>query len=195
MQEKLENDISSKIKYAGFIFIICSVFGWILEVIYRSAVTHSLFIPGFLLGPYCPIYGFGAIIVVFLCGSKNKLTAFLKVFILTSVLEYFISFFFEHVYNQILWDYTELPFSIGKRISLSYSLVWGMLGLASPIRGAAYFKLLQKAQYHSQLYIVCRNCAYLRRHHNKIDYLLYLKFRRSQKGPAEKIINIRRLTY
>ena len=130
MQEKLENDISSKIKYAGFIFIICSVFGWILEVIYRSAVTHSLFIPGFLLGPYCPIYGFGAIIVVFLCGSKNKLTAFLKVFILTSVLEYFISFFFEHVYNQILWDYTELPFSIGKRISLSYSLVWGMLGLA-----------------------------------------------------------------
>lgn len=187
MQEKLENDISSKIKYAGFIFIICSVFGWILEVIYRSAVTHSLFIPGFLLDPYCPIYGFGAIIVVFLCGSKNKLTAFLKVFILTSVLEYFISFFFEHVYQS---NSLGLHRASVLNRKTDFAFVLACMGNArtgvSPLRGAAYFKLLQKAQYHSQLYIVCRNCAYLRRHHNKIDYLLYLKFRRSQKAPPKK---------
>ena len=155
LQEKLENEMCSKIKYASFIFIICSVIGWCLEVIYRSAVTHSLFIPGFLIGPYCPIYGFGAIIVVFLCGSKSKLFAFLKVFILTSVLEYLISFIIEHVYNQVLWDYIELPFSIGKRISLPYSLVWGVLGLT--------FLLFAEPRVQS----------YYKKHQNMLNYLSY----------------------
>ena len=74
---------------------------------------------------------------------------------MTSVLEYLISFIIEHVYNQVLWDYTELPFSIGKRISLPYSLVWGIMGLT--------FLLFAEP----------RVLSYYKKHQNMLNYLSY----------------------
>lgn len=42
------------------LFVIGSLFGYILEVIYRRFVSRKKWVnPGFMVGPYLPIYGVG----------------------------------------------------------------------------------------------------------------------------------------
>lgn len=103
--------------------------GWCSEVIYRSIYTGTLQLPGFLFGPYCPIYGTGLLIIVLLCRHENKLVVYGKIFVFSTLMEYVVSFFFEKVFDKLLWDYSMLPLSIGTRINLIFSLAWGFLGL------------------------------------------------------------------
>jgi uncharacterized membrane protein len=119
----------NKIYYMMFLFVTGSVAGWCLEVGFRSYYDGSLRIPGFLFGPYCPIYGAGLLIITYLCNHRYTLVAFLEIFVLTSVLEYIVSFVMEKYFNVLLWDYSYLPFSIGTRVSLAFSVVWAYLGL------------------------------------------------------------------
>ncbi|MDD3218755.1 MAG: putative ABC transporter permease [Lachnospiraceae bacterium] len=117
------------VNYYCFLFVAASVGGWCMEVLFRSIVHHQLTIPGFLLGPYCPIYGMGMLLVMFLCDPKHKVTSYFKIVILTSLLEYVISFISENLFGRLLWDYSGLPLSIGTRVSLVFSLAWGLLGM------------------------------------------------------------------
>ena len=45
-----------------FSFFFFSISEWIIEVAYRSAKNNHLVNPGFLKGPYLPIYGFGGLL-------------------------------------------------------------------------------------------------------------------------------------
>lgn len=112
-----------------YLFVAGSVAGWSLELAFRSISSGTLTIPGFLFGPYCPIYGFGIILIVALCKHQNKWIAYLNIFIYSSALEYIVSFLFETLFHELLWDYSMLPLSIGTRVSLAFSLVWGLLGM------------------------------------------------------------------
>jgi uncharacterized membrane protein len=124
--QKRKPDIS----YIMYLFMLGSITGWCLEIVFRSVSHRELYIPGFLMGPYCPIYGFGTLIITYLCNHKIKVVAYIKVFLLSSVLEYVVSFIFENLFGRILWDYSSLPLSIGTRVSLVFSLAWGALGIA-----------------------------------------------------------------
>lgn len=112
-----------------YLFVVGSVAGWCLEIAFRSVGNGALTIPGFLFGPYCPIYGFGIILIVALCKHQNKWIAYLNIFIYSSALEYIVSFLFETLFHELLWDYSMLPLSIGTRVSLAFSLIWGLLGM------------------------------------------------------------------
>ena len=48
------------------LFWFFSILGWIMEVIVCSLCDKKLVNRGFLIGPYCPIYGFGSLIMVIL---------------------------------------------------------------------------------------------------------------------------------
>lgn len=115
--------------YLLFLFVTVSVAGWCVEVAFRSFFCRKLVIPGFLNGPYCPIYGFGIAAVTLLCSHKNKWAAFAEIFMLASVLEYIVSLVFENVFHVLLWDYSMIPFSIGTRVSLVFSIIWGFFGV------------------------------------------------------------------
>ena len=55
-------------------FIIYSVLGWIMESIYRSICEKKVINTGFLKGPFCPIYGIGAVIMIlFLQSCKSNI--------------------------------------------------------------------------------------------------------------------------
>lgn len=58
--------------YLVFLFVTISVAGWCIEVPFRSLFCRKLVIPGFLYGPYCPIYGFGVVAVTLFCNHKKK---------------------------------------------------------------------------------------------------------------------------
>lgn len=129
MSEEKKTLMFHKILYMVYLFLTGSILGWCLEVVFRSICHGEIYIPGFLIGPYCPIYGMGMLIITYLCAHRSKLMAYIKIVILSSMLEYVISFVSEMLFHELLWDYSVLPLSIGTRVSLVFSLVWGLLGL------------------------------------------------------------------
>lgn len=113
-------------------FIIYSVIGYFIEITFgllTKGVLESR--QGFLYGPFCPIYGVGAVImIVFLqYFKKNKYTLFFGGFIIGSITEYLVSLFGELMFNVKWWDYSHMPFNIKGRICVSYSLFWGILAI------------------------------------------------------------------
>ncbi len=109
-------------------FMIYAFFGWCLEVVYQ-ALEHGKFINrGFLNGPYCPIYGFGVILVTGALDplKGNLLILFAGSVILTSALELVTGFVLEKIFRMHWWDYSNERLNIGGYICLKFSLLWGV---------------------------------------------------------------------
>ncbi len=109
-------------------FVIYSFLGWICEEIFCVVSTHEFVKRGFLFGPICPIYGYGAIILLFLLKDyKNKpVKLFFLSAIIFSVFEYITDFFLQALFSTKWWDYTGQFLNLNGRITLSFSLVWGI---------------------------------------------------------------------
>ncbi len=111
-------------------FWFFSVLGWILEVIVCSICDKKLVNRGFLIGPYCPIYGFGALIMLLLSSYKDHLfVCFILSLTLCSTLEYFASYLMEKLFKIRWWDYSHDAFNINGRICLRNALAFGALGV------------------------------------------------------------------
>ena len=114
-------------------FVIYSFFGWCLEVVYQ-AVEHGKFINrGFLNGPYCPIYGFGVIIVCYALDpiKENIVVLYVGAVILTTALELLTGFLLEKIFDQKWWDYSKERFNLKGYICLKFSLLWGVACLVA----------------------------------------------------------------
>ncbi len=114
--------------YILFYFTIYSFLGWCTEVVYAAISTGKFVNRGFLNGPFCPIYGFGVvIIVIFLTPVKdNPAILFSGSVLLTSVLELTTGWVLEKIFHTKWWNYSDLPFNIGGYICLKFSLAWGI---------------------------------------------------------------------
>lgn len=112
-------------------FIIYSFFGWIMESVLKTWLQKKPVNSGFLYGPFCPIYGFGAIIMfLFLQGFKEKpILLFIIAFFILSFWEYIVGWALEKIFHTKYWDYTENKFNIHGRVCLMNSLFWGFLGV------------------------------------------------------------------
>lgn len=111
-----------------WIFIIYAFVGWCVEVAYAALDTGKFVNRGFLNGPYCPIYGFGVVIVVGLLTplKDNRLILFAGSFVLTTVLEFITGYILEKVFHNKWWDYSDMPFNIKGYICLKFSILWGL---------------------------------------------------------------------
>ena len=115
--------------YYIFWFLLTYAFlGWCAEVCFAALSTGRFVNRGFLNGPLCPIYGFGAVLVLVCLEplGDNLLLLFLGSVVLTSFLEWFTGFLLEKLFHQRWWDYSEEPFNIGGYIFLRFSLAWGL---------------------------------------------------------------------
>ena len=112
---------------ALWIYFIYAFLGWCTEVSYAATKTGKFVNRGFLNGPWCPIYGFGVVIVLsFLEPLKdNLLLLFLGSVALTSALEWLTGFVLEKLFAQRWWDYSNEPFNLSGYICLRFSLAWG----------------------------------------------------------------------
>lgn len=113
-------------------FMIYSFLGWVMESIVRSICEKKLINTGFLRGPFCPIYGIGAIIIfLFLDGFENKpILLFGIAIIILTVWEYVVGVLLEKVFHTKYWDYSDHKFNFQGRICLTNSICWGILGVA-----------------------------------------------------------------
>ena len=112
-------------------FIIYSFFGWILESVFKTIVSKKMVNSGFLHGPFCPIYGIGAIIMYLgLSTFKNyPVLVFILGFLILSIWEYIVGWGLEKAFNTKYWDYSKNKFNIKGRVCLMNSIFWGVLGI------------------------------------------------------------------
>lgn len=114
-------------------FFIYAIIGYISEVIYCSIPMKRFVNRGFLHGPYLPIYGFGALLVVvpLMYFNTHPLLVFVVAVVLTSSLEYVTSFLLEKIFRTQLWDYSKKFANINGRVCLLNSTLFGFMGLAA----------------------------------------------------------------
>lgn len=112
-------------------FYTYSFLGWVLETIYAFCVLGGFTKRGFLFLPVCPIYGFGAIIMLLFISKykDNSIKNFFASAIIFSAFEYLAGFALDALFKIRLWDYTNDFFNINGRISILYTLFWGVTGL------------------------------------------------------------------
>jgi uncharacterized membrane protein len=106
--------------------------GWIIEAVYRSISQRQFINPGFVYGPFIPIYGFGAAFIISLDFLIHHWPLPIKLIVYGIVLtmsEYFTGFIFEKVFKLKLWDYSDSRFNIHGRVSLLFSLCWACLAI------------------------------------------------------------------
>lgn len=113
-------------------FIIYSVAGYIIETLFGIATKGTWESrQSFLYGPFCCIYGLGAVVMIIFLQyfNKNNNTLFWGGFLVGSITEYLISFFGEKIFHVIWWDYSNMPLNINGRICFFFSLFWGFLAI------------------------------------------------------------------
>lgn len=113
-------------------FGIYSFAGWIIEVIYRSFTRKKFINPGFLFGPFVPVYGIGAMFIILmqnLISPLNIAYQFIIYTVVLTVIEYITGEIFERIFKLQLWDYSEMKFNFKGKVSLLFSLCWGVLAV------------------------------------------------------------------
>lgn len=113
-------------------FVIYSFLGFIVETIFgilTKGVVESR--KSCLFGPFCCIYGLGAAIMIpgLQKFKKSNWGIFIAGAIEGSVIEYIISWIGEIIFKIKWWDYSNMPFNINGRITLTFSIFWGLLAL------------------------------------------------------------------
>ena len=113
------------------LFYIYCFMGWVWESCYVSLENQKWVNRGFLKGPFLPIYGSGAIVVIIstLTVENELILVFIIGMIAATILEYITGALMEKVFHVRYWDYTKEPFNINGHICLTSSLAWGVFSV------------------------------------------------------------------
>ena len=117
--------------YGSLIFYFCSFLGYFIEVFWCYLGSKKFVNRGFLCGPVIPIYGLGAVLILFclLRYYEDPVVVFVFGVIITSALEYFTSFLLEKIFHNKWWDYSNRKYNLNGRICLQNSFAFGILSL------------------------------------------------------------------
>lgn len=119
-----------------WIFVIGSIFGTYYEQILNAIMTYSRtgqfvweFRRGVLYGPFSPIYGAGAVLMIYLLGRKARkpITTICYGALLGGFFEYTVSVLQEVFVGSISWNYSGQFLDIGGRTTVPLMLVWGIM--------------------------------------------------------------------
>lgn len=127
----------------AFLFFIGSVIGWAIEVVFRRFISKSnperrWINPGFLIGPYLPLYGFGLCTLYLLSSLEslpffgasffNKVMLVVLMGLCMTLIEYIAGIIFVKGMKVKLWDYSKEKGNIQGIICPKFSLIWAGLG-------------------------------------------------------------------
>ena len=134
------------------LFFTYAILGWLMEVGCKLLETKKFINRGFLIGPYCPIYGWGAIIITLLLNKylADPIALFIMAIVICSIIEYATSYFMEKIYHARWWDYSRRKYNINGRICLETMIPFGILGVlimyfANPFFTGIYEKIPENA--------------------------------------------------
>lgn len=112
-------------------YFIYSFIGWCGEVCVAALRKKKFINRGFVSGPFCPIYGTGAVaFAIFLPELKeNPFFLFLGGMILASFIEFATGALLEKLFHKKWWDYSDIRFNFDGYICARYALLWGGFAL------------------------------------------------------------------
>ena len=121
----------SLFQWMMFFFVYC-FFGWCIESTIVSISKRQLVNRGFLRIPMLPLYGTGAVLILFLTIPirESIIAVYLVGFIGATILEYFTGMIMESLFKMKYWDYSHHKLQLHGRICLTSSLFWGVLSVA-----------------------------------------------------------------
>lgn len=117
-------------------FVLYSVLGWFVESVYMSFCNKKITNRGFAKGPFCPIYGFGALgaYILFTPLRGHFLWIYILGCLTATIFEYWVGRAMIKFLGELWWDYNEKPFNYQGIICLESTLAWGVYAL-----GIVYF--------------------------------------------------------
>ena len=139
-----------KIIKIGLVFYLCSIIGYIYELILTYMDTSKFFSHGILFGPWLPIYGTGAVLILALNKYKhNPILIFCLSFLISGILEYICGVLLLKLFKMRLWDYTGYKFDINGHVCLLSAFCFGVGGLLTiyliyPLIRKIYLKIDKK---------------------------------------------------
>lgn len=112
-------------------FMLYSVLGWFVESVYMSCCNRKITNRGFARGPFCPIYGFGALgaYILFSPFRGHYLTVYLMGCVTATIFEYIVGRGMIRFLGELWWDYKDKPFNFQGIICLESTLAWGIYAL------------------------------------------------------------------
>ena len=113
------------------LFITYAFLGWCIEVILKYIQFRRFINRGFLLGPWLPIYGWGALLITILLQKydSDPIALFFLGIVVCSILEYSTSYILEKIFRARWWDYSTKKFNINGRICLDTMIPFGIGGV------------------------------------------------------------------
>lgn len=132
------------------LFFTGAFLGWVMEVVCKLIQFGRFINRGFLIGPYCPIYGFGAVLVTALLTpfSASPPAVFVLAMAVCGTLEYLTSYAMEKLFHARWWDYSHRRFNLNGRVCAGTLIPFGLMGLgmvyvARPVLFGLYLRLPQ----------------------------------------------------
>lgn len=164
-----------QICYLVLLFFVFSVLGWCMEVFLKYIQYHHFINRGFLIGPYCPIYGSGivfiTVMVSILSGMESSVgTTFSISFIGYGILEYAVSYYLEKKFHARWWDYSTKPMNLHGRIWIGNLFLFGIGGtlvieVINPIMYSLFDRIPERSLYAlSSLIVFVMSADYLTSH-------------------------------
>lgn len=113
------------------LFLFASAAGWVFEIVLYLVNDGVLVNPGFLYGPWTPIYGVCCvgIALIFRGWNKNPIVLFVLVAALCGTIEFITGSFLEYTTGAKWWDYSNHTFNLGGFVCLEALALFGALGL------------------------------------------------------------------
>ena len=112
------------------LFYVYSFLGWFMESIGGIFVVKKYVNRGFLIGPYCPVYGTGVVLITLLLNNStdNCISLFINVMVICGVLEYLTGYLMEKIFKARWWDYSDNRFNINGRVCLETLVPFSIMG-------------------------------------------------------------------
>lgn len=133
MEKNVEKEVQKiTINQIIWYLIIFSILGLLIETIFCYITTGVLESrKGLIWGPFCPVYGVGATILIIVLAryNKNLIQLFIVGSVMGNIIEYSLSYILEAMYGARFWDYSYLNWNLNGRICITYSIFWGILAV------------------------------------------------------------------
>ena len=119
------------------IYLVYSFLGWVGETVVATAKGRRFTNRGVASGPFCFVYGTaGVLITIGLNDQRTSLAAlFFGSMIYATVVEWLTAKLLERIHHRRWWDYSDKKFNLDGYVCLQYSVLWGLLGMASVLWG------------------------------------------------------------
>lgn len=112
-------------------FVVFSFIGWCIDEIYYIITEKKIANRGFLMLPFSPMYGFGAVLIdlVFSGVGQMPIIILIGATLMLGTLKFLCGLVMDKVFKLKLWDYSKLPYSIKGYVNIPTAILWGFVSL------------------------------------------------------------------